>query len=58
MRQTSGPRGEAVGRQEVDFIRRVATPTTDMGPGRVAEIMIVRFGRNHLFFCRCVAATA
>ena len=31
---------------------------SDMGPERVAEIMIVRFGRNHLLFGRFVAATA
>ena len=31
---------------------------SDVGPERVAEIMIVRFGRNHPLFCRFVAATA
>ena len=31
---------------------------SDVGPERVAETMIVRFGRNHLLFARFVAATA
>ena len=30
---------------------------SDMGPERLAEIMIVRFGRNHLLFSSFVAAT-